>query len=153
MLYIHSACTVQGNAELLNTDYYIYIYKYKCVCMNFIQSLWWFLNLLNHWNWSFLYVFPTVQKKQRTKELSQLFHSYNPYDHKVRRLSVGLYSSLRHSELQWILPVFKGRRVNIQSQSGPNQKPQFDTKVMVNVANTAHQQSSSRTANVFLFHC
>lgn len=24
------------------------------------------------------------QKKQRTKELSRIFHSYNPYDHKVR---------------------------------------------------------------------
>ncbi|TMS10440.1 Threonylcarbamoyladenosine tRNA methylthiotransferase [Larimichthys crocea] len=26
---------------------------------------------------------PAHVKKQRTKELSQLFHSYNPYDHKV----------------------------------------------------------------------
>ncbi|NWI17140.1 CDKAL methylthiotransferase, partial [Crypturellus soui] len=26
---------------------------------------------------------PAVVKKQRTKDLSQLFHSYNPYDHKV----------------------------------------------------------------------
>ncbi|XP_036393773.1 threonylcarbamoyladenosine tRNA methylthiotransferase [Megalops cyprinoides] len=26
---------------------------------------------------------PAYMKKQRTKELSQLFHSYNPYDHKV----------------------------------------------------------------------
>ncbi|MBN3306098.1 CDKAL methylthiotransferase, partial [Amia calva] len=26
---------------------------------------------------------PAQEKKQRTKELSQLFHSYNPYDHKV----------------------------------------------------------------------
>ncbi|CAL8260712.1 unnamed protein product [Boreogadus saida] len=26
---------------------------------------------------------PAQVKKQRTKELSQLFHSYNPYDHKI----------------------------------------------------------------------
>lgn len=30
-----------------------------------------------------VYVF-FLQKKQRTKKLSELFHSYNPYDHKVR---------------------------------------------------------------------
>lgn len=38
------------------------------------------------WCW-FLFFFFLIyhpQKKQRTKELSQLFHSYNPYDHKVR---------------------------------------------------------------------
>ncbi|NWU58998.1 CDKAL methylthiotransferase, partial [Dromas ardeola] len=28
---------------------------------------------------------PAAVKKQRTKDLSQLFHSYNPYDHKVRK--------------------------------------------------------------------
>ena len=37
------------------------------------------------------------QKKQRTKELSRIFHSYNPYDHKVRAACY---------QCDWVIEVF-----------------------------------------------
>ncbi|GAB0183886.1 threonylcarbamoyladenosine tRNA methylthiotransferase [Grus japonensis] len=47
-----------------------------------------------------------LQKKQRTKDLSQLFHSYNPYDHKVlvpkdpllmgKMVEVNIYEAGKH---------------------------------------------------------
>lgn len=47
-----------------------------------------------------------IEKKQRTKDLSQLFHSYNPYDHKVlvpkdpllmgKMVEVNIYEAGKH---------------------------------------------------------
>ena len=53
-----------------------------------------------------MYIFATCQlkglcflpqKKQRTKELSRIFHSYNPYDHKVRAACY---------QCGWVIEVF-----------------------------------------------
>ncbi len=62
-----------------------YIFPYQQLNLNEITVAFWSLALFELLlNTEFFCFFYCLQKKQRTKELSQLFHSYNPYDHKVR---------------------------------------------------------------------
>lgn len=68
--------------------------------------------MLNFILFNFFFLIYRPQKKQRTKELSQLFHSYNPYDHKVRHfihlfISLGLEVNSQFRPLVlWILGMY-----------------------------------------------
>ncbi|XP_015171506.1 PREDICTED: threonylcarbamoyladenosine tRNA methylthiotransferase [Polistes dominula] len=45
---------------------------------------------------------PTQEVKQRTKRLTELFHSYQPYDHKVGQIQKVLVTELSHDKLHYV---------------------------------------------------
>ncbi|KAI4482611.1 hypothetical protein M0804_008464 [Polistes exclamans] len=45
---------------------------------------------------------PTQEVKQRTKRLTEFFHSYQPYDHKIRLIEKVLVTELSHDKLHYV---------------------------------------------------
>ncbi|XP_043494487.1 threonylcarbamoyladenosine tRNA methylthiotransferase [Polistes fuscatus] len=45
---------------------------------------------------------PTQEVKQRTKRLTELFHSYQPYDHKIGQIEKVLVTELSHDKLHYV---------------------------------------------------